>query len=129
MPRRSSASSWTGAFEPASVASVVTHPGGAIDALTPDRPPLHQRSAALRAVAAALGPLSSRLVQGKDDAAQPAIAALAAPVLPAMAYLGPRRVATGGPALARPVVSSTDPGLGRWLWEETERILGHRIDV
>lgn len=109
------------------IASVVTHPGGAIDALTPDRPPLHQRSAWLRVAAATLGPLSSRLVQGKDVAAQPAIAAIAAPALPAMSYIGPSRAATGNPALARPVATSTDPELGRWLWRETERILGNRI--
>ncbi|MGW1133877.1 SDR family NAD(P)-dependent oxidoreductase, partial [Streptomyces griseoluteus] len=43
------------------VSSVVVHPGGALDSLTPSRPPVHVRKAAtaLRGAAAALGSASS----------------------------------------------------------------------
>lgn len=105
------------------IRSVVTHPGGAIDALTPDRPPLHQRSLPIRFITPAIAPLFSKLVQGKESAAQPAIAAMATPSLPAHPYIGPRRGATGPPVFATPVPSSIDEAAGVRLWAETEEIL------
>ncbi|PPG04367.1 short-chain dehydrogenase [Rathayibacter sp. AY1F4] len=106
------------------IRSVVAHPGGAIDALTPERPPLHERPLPVRLLAPALAPLVSRLVQGKDSAARPAVAAVAAPTLPRNAYIGPRHGAAGEPVLATPVPSSTDAALGARLWHEAEAILG-----
>lgn len=106
------------------IRSVVTHPGGAIDALTPDRPPLHQRSHTIRLVAPAIAPLFARLVQGKESAAQSAIAAITMQALPEHPYIGPRHGATGSPAFTIPVPSSLDAALGARLWDETEAILG-----
>lgn len=109
------------------IRSVVTHPGGAIDALTPDRPPLHQRPLPIRLTATALAPLFSQLVQGKESASQPAIAAMATPALPAHPYIGPRRGATGAPVFATPVTSSADESVGVRLWAETETILANPV--
>ncbi len=54
------------------VLSVVAHPGGALDSLTPSRPPVHVRTSGerLRAVPAGL------LVQGKDAGAWPVVRAV-----------------------------------------------------
>ncbi|WP_271984072.1 SDR family NAD(P)-dependent oxidoreductase [Pseudoclavibacter terrae] len=109
------------------VRSIVSHPGSAIDALTPDRPPLHQRPAVVRALATVMGPVFSKVAQGKDVAAQPAIAAMTAPVLPAEAYFGPRTGATGTPILASPVPTSLSPELGRHVWTQVEERLGASI--
>lgn len=109
--------------ESSSVESVVAHPGGAIDALTPERAGLHTRSTILRASARILGPAVSSLVQGKDSAADPAVAAVAAIDLPYATYIGPQRVASGPAVIAQPVSTSLDPELGSLIWNETERIL------
>lgn len=109
------------------IRSVVTHPGGAIDALTPDRPPLHRRPLPVRLVAPVLAPLFSAIVQGKESAAQPAIAAMATPSLPALPYIGPRRRAAGAPVFAAPVRSSVDEAIGARLWAEAERILTNPV--
>lgn len=107
------------------IRSIVTHPGSAIDALTPDRPPLHQRPLPLRIMAPILAPAFSTLVQGKESAAQPAIAAMTATALPTPAYIGPGR--RSAPTLATPASSTTDTETGAWLWDEIERILGNPI--
>nr|WP_314142181.1 SDR family NAD(P)-dependent oxidoreductase [uncultured Rhodococcus sp.] len=108
-----------------SVASIVAHPGGAIDVLTADRPGIHTRSGIVRAAARVLEPAFSSMVQGKDSAAAPAVAAMAARDLPpGEVYIGPRRNAAGPPTIAEPVDSSQDPELGAFLWNETERIIG-----
>ncbi|MBY6537851.1 SDR family NAD(P)-dependent oxidoreductase [Rhodococcus sp. BP-349] len=110
------------------VESIVAHPGGAIDALTADRPGIHTRSIVVRAAARMLGPAFSSIVQGKDSAAASAVAAVAAHDLPHGAvYIGPRRNAAGTPVLAEPVQTSHDPELGAFLWGETERIIGTRV--
>lgn len=105
------------------VESIVTHPGGAIDALTPDRAGIHRRPLIVRAAARGLGPAFRFWVQGKEAAAEPAVTALSARSLPAMAYIGPRHVAAGRPVLTDPVDSSRDPALGAWLWERAEALL------
>ncbi|MCX2748082.1 SDR family NAD(P)-dependent oxidoreductase [Arthrobacter sp. MI7-26] len=109
------------------IESVVTHPGGAIDALSPDRPGINERSVITRTAAQALGPLFRSMVQGKESAAQPAVTAMAASSLPAGAYIGPRRVATGEPILSNPVHTSRDPALGTWLWGQTQKLLGSTL--
>jgi NAD(P)-dependent dehydrogenase (short-subunit alcohol dehydrogenase family) len=108
------------------IRSVVTHPGGAIDALTPDRRGVHERSTVTRIAARALGPVFGRLVQGKEAASRSAIAAVAAFDLPDAAYIGPHRVATGRPVFTAPVPSSTDAELGAWMWGQVRDILGLR---
>ncbi|WP_162834109.1 SDR family NAD(P)-dependent oxidoreductase [Amycolatopsis circi] len=97
-----------------SVQSVVVHPGGAIDALTLGRPGARAARAVFRGV-----------VQGKDQAARPVVAAVASPELRGGEYLGPHRTAHA--EVQQPVTTSRDPELGGWLWTETERLLGARI--
>jgi NAD(P)-dependent dehydrogenase (short-subunit alcohol dehydrogenase family) len=111
-----------------SVKSIVAHPGGAIDVLTADRPGIHARSGIVRAAARILGPAFSSMVQGKDAAAAPAVAAMAAHDLPpGEVYIGPRRNAAGPPVITEPVDTSHDFELGTSLWNETERIIGAPI--
>ncbi|MFI8566426.1 SDR family NAD(P)-dependent oxidoreductase [Rhodococcus sp. NPDC078407] len=111
-----------------SVESVVVHPGGAIDALTADRPGIHTRPGIVRAAARVLGPAFSSMVQGKDSAAAPAVAAMAARDLPLIGvYIGPQRNAAGPPVIAEPVHSSRNSDLGAFVWNETERIIGAPI--
>lgn len=109
------------------IRSVVTHPGGAIDALTPDRPPLNQRSLPIRLIAPVLAPLFSQLVQGKESAAHSAIAGIATPALPAQPYIGPRRGAAGEPVFATPVPSTSDEKIAARVWDEIETILANPI--
>ncbi|MFB9930423.1 SDR family NAD(P)-dependent oxidoreductase [Amycolatopsis halotolerans] len=94
--------------------SIVVHPGGAIDALTPGRPGARVARALFRGI-----------VQGKDQAARPVVAAVASPELRSGEYLGPHRTAHA--EVQQPVTTSLDPELGAWLWTETERLLGARI--
>lgn len=110
-----------------STQSIVVHPGAAIDALTVDRPGMHQRSALQRAAAAVIGPLFSRIVTGKQHAAQPAVLAASAPALPSMAYIGPERREVGSPRIVPAPPISLDPELGAFIWDETERLLGSTI--
>ncbi|MFD5419288.1 SDR family NAD(P)-dependent oxidoreductase [Streptomyces sp. NPDC127069] len=66
--------------------SVLVHPGGALDSLTPSRPPVHVRTAGAR-----LSRLPLRLaVQGKDAAAWPAVRAVLDPAVGGGLMLGPR---------------------------------------
>lgn len=109
------------------IRSIVTHPGGAIDALTPDRPPLHQRSLPIRLIAPVVAPLVSRLVQGKEAAARSAIAAMATPEIPSHPYIGPRYRATGSPMFTTPVPSSTDGAIGARLWKEAEAMIANPV--
>ncbi|MEU3980453.1 SDR family NAD(P)-dependent oxidoreductase [Streptomyces sp. NPDC026672] len=75
-----------------SVASVVVHPGGALDSLTPPRPPVHVHGlgARLRAAPAAL------LVQGKDAGAWPAVRAVLDPFVYGGGLWGPRHFGLRG---------------------------------
>ena len=110
------------------VESIVAHPGGAIDVLTADRPGLHSRPSIVRAAARVLGPAFSSVVQGKDSAAEPAVAAIAARNLPpGDVYIGPRSNAAGPPMIAEPVATSREPELGMFVWNETERIIGTTV--
>jgi NAD(P)-dependent dehydrogenase (short-subunit alcohol dehydrogenase family) len=107
-----------------STRSVVVHPGAAIDALTVDRPGIHRRSTLTRAAAAVVGPLFSRIVAGKQDAAQSAVLAASALDLPRLAYVGPEGRETGRPRLLPAPPVSLDPALGAFVWDETEKLLG-----
>ncbi|MFG3345679.1 SDR family NAD(P)-dependent oxidoreductase [Streptomyces sp. NPDC048018] len=68
------------------VASVVVHPGGALDSLTPSRPPVHTRTTGerLKAAPAAL------LVQGKHAGAWSAVRAVLDPAVRGGQLWGPR---------------------------------------
>ncbi|GAA2771049.1 SDR family NAD(P)-dependent oxidoreductase [Streptomyces rameus] len=67
------------------VASVVVHPGGALDSLTPSRPPVHVRSAGARLGAAP----AALLLQGKHAGARPAVRAVLDPAVRGGQLWGP----------------------------------------
>ncbi|MFI6051166.1 SDR family NAD(P)-dependent oxidoreductase [Streptomyces violascens] len=69
-----------------SVTSVVVHPGGALDSLTPSRPPVHVRTAGgrLRGMPAGL------VLQGKHAGAWPAVRAVLDPRIDGGQLWGPR---------------------------------------
>ncbi|WP_372351117.1 hypothetical protein [Streptomyces sp. KL116D] len=94
------------------VSSMVVHPGGALNALTPSRPPVHvrQAGAALRAAPAAL------LLQGKHAGARPAVRAVLDPRIAGGELWGPRIFGLRGRPAPRAAVgaaggprSSTSP--------------------
>ncbi|MFF2196735.1 SDR family NAD(P)-dependent oxidoreductase [Streptomyces sp. NPDC058157] len=79
--------------------SVLVHPGGALDSLTPSRPPVHVRTAAAR-----LSLLPLRLaVQGKDAAAWPAVRAVLDPAVDGGLMLGPRAFGLRGAPRVEPL--------------------------
>ncbi len=68
------------------VASVVVHPGGALDSLTPSRPPVQVRSVGARLC----GAPAALLVQGKHAGAWPAVRAVLDPDVRGGQLWGPR---------------------------------------
>jgi NAD(P)-dependent dehydrogenase (short-subunit alcohol dehydrogenase family) len=75
------------------VLSVVNHPGGALDSLTPDRPPVHTRTTGqrLRGLPAGL------VLQGKEAGAWPAVRAVLDPHAEGGRMYGPRFGVRGTP--------------------------------
>ncbi|GAA1165775.1 hypothetical protein GCM10009664_37120 [Kitasatospora gansuensis] len=67
--------------------SVLVHPGGALDSLTPSRPPIHVRTTGERLSHLPLG----LVVQGKDAAAWPAVRAVLDPSVRGGQMLSPER--------------------------------------
>ncbi|MEU3985207.1 SDR family NAD(P)-dependent oxidoreductase [Streptomyces sp. NPDC026672] len=103
------------------VTSVVAHPGGALDGLTPSRPPVHLRRAADFLKAAPLSPL----VQGKDSAAWPAVRALLDPEVRGGQLWGPRTARSKGrPVLEQPTALMQDITIAHRLWELSEEAVG-----
>lgn len=95
------------------VLSVVAHPGGALDSLTPSRPPIHMTSAGkqLRALPAGL------LVQGKDAGAWPVVRAVLDPEVRGGQLWGPRVFGLRGTPRLEPVPAHmTDPAVAADLW-------------
>ncbi|MFF8592253.1 SDR family NAD(P)-dependent oxidoreductase [Streptomyces sp. NPDC015220] len=96
------------------VQSVVVHPGGALDSLTPSRPPVHVRSlgARLRAAPAAL------LVQGKHAGAWPAVRAVLDPAVRGGQLWGPRLWSLRGAPRREAVWSQlADTAVAARLWD------------
>jgi NAD(P)-dependent dehydrogenase (short-subunit alcohol dehydrogenase family) len=99
------------------VSSLVAHPGGALDGLTPSRPPAFARSAS--GMARAL-PLAA-VVQGKDHAAWTAVRALLDPAAEGGQLWGPRFLRSkGAPALEQPTAAMTDRATAGRLWALSE---------
>ncbi|MFF7753399.1 SDR family NAD(P)-dependent oxidoreductase [Streptomyces sp. NPDC007971] len=97
-----------------SVESVVVHPGGALDSLTPSRAPVHARSvrARLRAAPAAL------LVQGKHAGAWSAVRAVLDPAVRGGQLWGPRLFGLRGTPRQEAVWSHlTDTATAARLWD------------
>jgi NAD(P)-dependent dehydrogenase (short-subunit alcohol dehydrogenase family) len=98
--------------------SIVVHPGGALDSLTPSRPGIHTRPA-LRGLPAGL------LLHGKDAGARPAVKAVLDPDAEGGQLWGPRQFGLRGmPHLEQPHAHMTDPGTAAALWEKSCELTG-----
>ncbi|MFD0068349.1 SDR family NAD(P)-dependent oxidoreductase [Streptomyces sp. NPDC056690] len=108
------------------VTSVVVHPGGALDSLTPSRPPLHVRTlgARLNAAPAAL------LVQGKDAGAWPAVRAVLDPTVQGGQLWGPRVFGLRGEPRHQPVWNHlADTSVAARLWEASCDLTGFDLNA
>ncbi|MFD3555591.1 SDR family NAD(P)-dependent oxidoreductase [Streptomyces goshikiensis] len=103
------------------VASVVAHPGGALDSLTPSRPPVHVRTTGARLSAAPAG----LLVQGKHAGAWPAVRAVLDPAVLGGQLWGPRVFGLRGEPRCEPVWNHlADPAVAARLWDASRELTG-----
>ncbi|MFD9891705.1 SDR family NAD(P)-dependent oxidoreductase [Amycolatopsis sp. NPDC059027] len=101
--------------------SVVCHPGGALDSLTPARPPVHARTAGerLRGLPLAL------FVQGKEAGAWPAVRAVLDPAVTGGQLWGPRVFGLRGEPRLEPVWDNLgDPEVAARLWTASAELTG-----
>ncbi|WP_428957140.1 SDR family NAD(P)-dependent oxidoreductase [Streptomyces sp. cg35] len=108
------------------VRSVVVHPGGALDSLTPSRPPIHVRptSARLTAAPAAL------LVQGKHAGAWPAVRAVLDPAVRGGQLWGPRVFGLRGEPRNEPLWNHlADTSVAARLWDASRDLTGVAPDT
>ncbi|WP_043907465.1 SDR family NAD(P)-dependent oxidoreductase [Kitasatospora griseola] len=93
--------------------SMLVHPGGALDALTPARPPLHARTTGERLRHLPLG----LVVQGKEAAAWPAVRAVLDPSVRGGQMWSPRQFGLRGTPRSEPLWNHlTDPTTAARLW-------------
>jgi NAD(P)-dependent dehydrogenase (short-subunit alcohol dehydrogenase family) len=93
--------------------SVVNHPGGALDSLTPSRPPVHRQSAGQRLRSLPAGVL----LQGKHAGAWPAVRAVLDPSVRGGQLWGPRVFGFRGAPRPEPVRGApADAALAAQLW-------------
>ncbi|MFF3426360.1 SDR family NAD(P)-dependent oxidoreductase [Streptomyces sp. NPDC002602] len=103
------------------VASVVVHPGGALDSLTPSRPPVHVRTTAARLGAAP----AALLLQGKHAGAWPAVRAVLDPAVRGGQVWGPRHFGLRGEPRREPLWDHlTDTVVAARLWEASRDLTG-----
>ncbi|MCD9591819.1 SDR family NAD(P)-dependent oxidoreductase [Streptomyces sp. 8ZJF_21] len=103
------------------VRSVVTHPGGALDSLTPSRPPIHVRGTGerLRGLPAGV------LVQGKDAAAWTAVRAVLDPAIIGGQLWTPRLFGLRGTPRRQPVRGPlADTEAAARLWSASRDLTG-----
>ncbi|MFG2621334.1 SDR family NAD(P)-dependent oxidoreductase [Streptomyces sp. NPDC048507] len=112
------------------VAGVLVHPGGALDSLTPSRPPVHVRGAGARLGAAP----AALFLQGKHAGAWPAVRAVLDPAVlgpavpPASGLWEPRGFGLRGAPRRAPLWSHlADPAVAARLWEASRALTG--VDV
>ncbi|MDR8409163.1 SDR family NAD(P)-dependent oxidoreductase [Nonomuraea sp. 3-1Str] len=101
--------------------SVVVHPGGALDSLTPSRPPFHVRTAGARLRALPLGVL----LQGKEAAAWSAVRAVLDPSVRGGQLWGPRVLGMRGlpaPEPVRGILADTE--LAARVWAASRDLTG-----
>jgi NAD(P)-dependent dehydrogenase (short-subunit alcohol dehydrogenase family) len=104
-----------------STLSVITHPGGALDSLTPSRPPVHLRTTGdrLRGLPAGL------LLQSKEAAAWPAVRAVLDPSVRGSQLWGPRVFGIRGLPTLEPVQGHlADIDLAARLWTASASLTG-----
>ncbi|WP_158891749.1 SDR family NAD(P)-dependent oxidoreductase [Amycolatopsis anabasis] len=101
--------------------SVVTHPGGALDSLTPSRPPVHVRTTGDR-----LRGLPARVfLQGKESAAWPAVRAVLDPAVTGGQLWGPRVFGLRGAPRREPVRGAlADTEVAARLWAASAELTG-----
>ncbi|RNG20092.1 SDR family NAD(P)-dependent oxidoreductase [Streptomyces botrytidirepellens] len=103
------------------VASVVVHPGGALDSLTPSRPPVHVRTLGTRLGGAPAGVL----LQGKDAGAWPAVRAVLDPDVHGGQLWGPRAFGLRGRPRREPVWAHlADTAAAARLWDVSRTLTG-----
>ncbi|MFE7660257.1 SDR family NAD(P)-dependent oxidoreductase [Streptomyces celluloflavus] len=96
------------------VRSVVVHPGGALDSLTPTRPQVHMRTSAERMVGLPAG----LLLQGKEAGAWPAVRAVLDPDVAGGQLWGPRVFGLRGRPHREPVRGNlADAAAAAHLWD------------
>ncbi|MEU7833152.1 SDR family NAD(P)-dependent oxidoreductase [Nonomuraea sp. NPDC049129] len=101
--------------------SVLTHPGGALDSLTPSRPPVHLRTTGerLRGLPAGL------LLQGKEAAAWPAVRAVLDPSVRGGQLWGPRVFGIRGLPTLEPLRGHlADADLAARVWTASADLTG-----
>ncbi|MBY8887779.1 SDR family NAD(P)-dependent oxidoreductase [Streptomyces sp. PTM05] len=103
------------------VASVVAHPGGALDSLTPSRPPVHMRTTGARLGAAPAG----LLLQGKHAGAWPAVRAVLDPAVRGGELWGPRVFGLRGEPRREPMWDHlADASVATRLWDVSRALTG-----
>ncbi|MEV6418860.1 SDR family NAD(P)-dependent oxidoreductase [Streptomyces sp. NPDC051662] len=101
--------------------SVVSHPGGALDTLTPSRAPLHVRTMGRRLRGLPLG----LLLQGKEAGAWPAVRAVLDPAVRGGQLVGPRVFGLRGRPRFEPVRERfADIDTARRLWTASVALTG-----
>jgi NAD(P)-dependent dehydrogenase (short-subunit alcohol dehydrogenase family) len=101
--------------------SVVNHPGGALDSLTPSRPPVHVLTTGQRL----RGLPASLVLQGKQAGAWPAVRAVLDPSLRGGELCGPRVFGMRGAPRLEPVRGQlADPALAAGVWTATAELTG-----
>ncbi|MFJ7911995.1 SDR family NAD(P)-dependent oxidoreductase [Kitasatospora sp. NPDC096204] len=101
--------------------SVLVHPGGALDALTPSRPPVHIRTTGARLSHLPLG----LVVQGKDAAAWPAVRAVLDPGVRGGQMWSPRAFGLRGTPRTEPLWDHLkDTATAARLWAASRELTG-----
>ncbi|MEV6212845.1 SDR family NAD(P)-dependent oxidoreductase [Kitasatospora sp. NPDC051914] len=104
--------------------SVLVHPGGALDSLTPSRPPFHVRTTGKRLSHLPLG----LLVQGKDAAAWPAVRAVLDPSVHGGQMLSPRAFGLRGTPRIEPLWNHlADTTTAARLWAASCDLTGNDL--
>lgn len=104
----------------ADVSSIVAHPGGCIDQLTPNRRGISHTPKFVHRAAT----LASGLAQGKDRGAWSMVRATIDPAATGGQYYGPQHRTHGLPVLAQPVPSSIDANNASVVWSLGEKVTG-----
>ena len=101
--------------------SVLAHPGGALDSLTPSRPPVHTRTTGQW-----LSGLPARvLLHGKDAGARPAVRAVLGPDVEGGQMWGPRVFGLRGRPRLEPLWANlADEAAAARLWTESVKLTG-----
>ncbi|MEU8432864.1 SDR family NAD(P)-dependent oxidoreductase [Streptomyces sp. NPDC029216] len=108
------------------VASVVVHPGGALDSLTPSRPPFHVRTAGARWGAAP----AAVLLQGKHAGAWPVVRAVLDPAVRGGELWGPRVFGLRGEPRREPVWNHlAEPSVAARLWDASCGLTGAGLNA